>query len=374
MEAMATNDRRTNRSVEENLYSDGFRFEFYQAVRLFEMLRISTANPIGEDIDPAYEAVKFRSSVLFEYPTTDVSDIRLINDGERLAEMTINFMGIAGHFGPLPPTYSELILDRSRKKDHAMREFLDIFNHRLISIFYRLHKRHRVAFEFKLPEQSHFARYLFSLVGIEMSELRGRLGVSDRLLLGYAGLLAQKPRSSIGLKTILQNFFHCNVDVRSFGGRWLILDKEQVTKLGNAGTNNSLGKTAMIGSKVWDQHANIEICFSEITHVQFQDLLPTGKMYLRLLSLVEFYVGREVGLRLILEIDSALTDKFTLGGKSRLGWMSHIAYSEKQSNQMLRMRISPRQFILVMRNVAGQKDPEFARCATSFPDSLLDTL
>ncbi|MCC6846707.1 MAG: type VI secretion system baseplate subunit TssG [Bacteroidetes bacterium] len=372
MEAMAANDRRTNRSVESDMYAAGYRYEFYQAARLFEVLRISTANPIGEDIDPALEAVRFRSSVGLEFPPTDLADIRPVNEGERRAEIVANFMGLAGHFGPLPPTYTELIIERSRKKDHTMREFLDIFNHRLISIFYRLRKRHRVAFDFKPPEKSHFARYLFSLIGLGMDELRGRLGMSDRFLLGFAGIMAQKPRSVVGLQTVLSNFFGLKVEVRSFCGKWYALEESQITKIGTNGVNNALGKTAIVGSKVWDQHADIEICFSELTYEQFQSLLPTGNMYLRLASLAEFYAGREVGFKISLALDSRYAPQLVLDGKSRLGWTSRLA-SASSDGQQLRMTSSPHQFIAVMKNVAGPKDAEFADAAASFPASLLDT-
>lgn len=369
---MATHGRRANRSVEQELYAEGFRFEFYQAVRLFEILQSTTANPVGEDIDPALEPVRFRSTVGLDFPPTDLADIRPINDGERRAEITANFMGLAGHFGPLPPTYTELIVERTRKKDNAMREFLDIFNHRLLSIFYRVRKRHRVAFEYKPPEEGHFGRYLFSLIGMGTAGLRGRMGVNDHLMLGYAGLVAQKPRSSMGLRTILENFFGFAVDVRSFGGKWFALESGQITKLGVDGVNNALGKTALVGSRVWDQHADIEICFSGLTFAQFESLLPTGKLYKKLVSLAEFYVGREVGFRITMQLDPSQAQPLTLGGKTRLGWMSRLSAADSQTGDTLRMTTSPRRFVAVMKNVAGAKDPAFASAAAGIPDWLME--
>lgn len=369
---MATNGRGTNRSVESHMYSEGFRYEFYQAVRLFEILQNSTANPVGQEIDPALEAVRFKSSIGLDFPPTDIADIRPINEGERRAEITVNFLGLAGHFGPMPPTYTELIIERMRKKDTAMREFLDVFNHRILSIFYRVRKKHRVGFEYKHPADSHFARYLFSLIGLGTEDLLGRLGVNDYLLLGYAGLIAQKPRSSVGLRTILQNFFGFAVEVRSFGGKWYPLEEGQITKLGVHGINNALGKTALVGARVWDQHANIELAFSNLTFNQFQSLLPTGKLYAKLIALTEFYVGREVGFRISLELDSKFAPPLVLGGKARLGWMSRLGTTAEAEPHNISMTTSPRQFASIMKNVAGKKDPEFAAAAAKFPDSLLE--
>ena len=43
----------------------------------------------------------------------------------------------------LPYCYTELILERLREKDTSFASFLDIFNHRMISLFYRAWEKYR---------------------------------------------------------------------------------------------------------------------------------------------------------------------------------------------------------------------------------------
>ena len=45
-------------------------------------------------------------------------------DGE-VPRMLINFFGLTGPQGVLPLEYSELVADRVRQRDHALRDFLE---------------------------------------------------------------------------------------------------------------------------------------------------------------------------------------------------------------------------------------------------------
>ena len=45
--------------------------------------------------------------------------------------MTVNFLGLAGCLGALDIPSTELVMRRTSNGDNALRDFLDIFNHRL---------------------------------------------------------------------------------------------------------------------------------------------------------------------------------------------------------------------------------------------------
>src|SRR5690606_21576846 len=125
--------------------------------------------------------------------------------------------------GPLPRPFTELLLERIARKDTAMRDFLDIFHHRIVSLAYRVRKRARLALHASSPEKADVADRLFALVGLGTLGVRDRMRVQDRALLRYAGLLAQKPRSMHGLERLLSDYSRVPVRGRSLVGEWLPL-------------------------------------------------------------------------------------------------------------------------------------------------------
>src|SRR5690606_12637601 len=156
------------------LRAGAHRLDFFQAVRLIEGLSPGRT-PVGEGAEPAREPVAFSSEVGLAFPVSDIARIRPPEAPGAPFGVSVNFMGLAGHAGPLPDVYTELIMDRAGMQDHALRDFLDVFNHRLVSLLYRTRKYHRVGFAPLAPEDSHVARYLFSLIGLGTDGLRERM-------------------------------------------------------------------------------------------------------------------------------------------------------------------------------------------------------
>ena len=356
METMAPDDGRTDSSVRDRygwgkpatleswLFAEGHRFDFFQAVRLLEMIRAAdhsrqlretgTSEPPrrapAEGVDPKKEIVRFKSSVALDFPVSDIAEVGL-DDGARKApahdrngdgapaamvdsfkkesasaEITVNFLGLAGGLGALDIPTTELILQRKSRSDEALKDFLDIFNHRLVSLLYRIRKHHRVGLGVTAPGEDQISNYLFSLIGLGTANLRGRMLVRDRSLLYYAGILAQSPRSMAGLKRILSDYFQVEVRGRQFLGEWNELDESQWTMIGRSGQNQRLGRdTVILGTRVWDQEARFEIELGPLTFSQFFGFLPTSWRFGVLCDLIKFYVQDRFNFTIRLTVDDS---------------------------------------------------------------------
>src|SRR6185436_577784 len=96
---------------------------------------------VGHLGKPGDEAVRFGCNPSLAFPPGDIEELEKRADGPW--RMTVNFMGLVGHMGVLPHHYSRTVLGRERARDHALLDFLDVFHHRLISLFYRAWERYR---------------------------------------------------------------------------------------------------------------------------------------------------------------------------------------------------------------------------------------
>ena len=114
--------------------------------------------------------------------------------------MTVAFMGLTGPLGVLPRHYTDLLLERGRRKDWTLRDFLDIFNHRLISLFYRAWEKYRLPIVYEAAAWRHQendcgSQYLFDLMGLGTSGLRGAWKSRTR---GCCFILAPGATSALG--------------------------------------------------------------------------------------------------------------------------------------------------------------------------------
>lgn len=339
---MAAYGWRDDRSVEEGLFQEGHRFDFFQAVRLLEAAFPERSEP-GAGIEPGSEVVRFRSNVEFGFPAVDVVNVDRPAKDDEPAAMLVNFLGLAGGLGPLPRWVTELIVERRNRKDTALRDFLDIFNHRLVSILYRARKKYRTSLHWRSPEESATTRPFFGLIGLGTGGLQNRMGVRDRSLLLYTGLLSKSAKSMVGLVSVLEHYFACPVGLAPFKGRWFDLADDQRTFIGLSGRNQDLGRGAVLGTRVWDQSASFELTLGPLGLDKFLDFLPTGEQHRPLRALTEFYVGQDFlfDVRLCIEADEVPVSRLGGDQAARLGWTSWLKtqdFAEDDSQVVLRHR------------------------------------
>jgi type VI secretion system protein ImpH len=278
-------------SLEQELFTDSYEFDFFQAVRLLHLL-LNDRPDVGGIARPAEEPVRFKARQSLEFQASSIHALAAEADPPR---MIVAFLGLTGVQGVLPHFYTEHILARAQAKDFAMAEFFDLFNHRLLSLFYRAWEKHRFPVRYQLAaarnQTDDFTEYLFDWIGLGTAGLRGRLAVPDRALIRYAGLIGQRPACAIALGAILRDHFGVAVEIQEFMGAWHRVAEEHQSDLSGAGANNCLGAGAIAGEAVWDPQASFRVRVGPLRLEEYLDFLPGKTAAAQLRDLVRFYVG-----------------------------------------------------------------------------------
>ncbi|MDQ6829130.1 MAG: type VI secretion system baseplate subunit TssG, partial [Gemmatimonadota bacterium] len=279
-------------------------FDFFQAVHLLEQLSPERA-PVGGFGDPANETVRFAAAASIAFPPSEIA--ALTQSPDEPARMTVNFMGLTGPQGVLPLVYSTQLIERVRARDDTMRAFFDIFNHRLISLFYRAWVKHRELDAIDADRRdAPLTRHVLEATGLGDPELRRRVGVPAEVMAFYSGLFALRTRPAAGLEQLLGDYFAVPVTVEQFIGAWYPIERDAQCALGDErDSSTQLGMGAVAGDEIWDQQGRIRIRIGPLARRQYDAFLPTGSALAELRALVRFYTSEDldVDVQLVLARD-----------------------------------------------------------------------
>jgi type VI secretion system protein ImpH len=299
--------------VAARLRAEPFSFEFFQAVRLLErMLPERTA--VGEFARPADEVVRFRAHPSMSFPASEIQSLTDPDVGQ--PAMTVNFMGLIGPTGTLPLHYTELILARLQARDHTLQDFLDVFHHRIISLFYQAWLKYRFQYRLERGEFDSFSHYLLDLIGLGTEGLQNRQDLDDDSLLYYAGLLSQQPRSATALRLLLGDYFQAPVEIEQFVGAWYRLEENaQCCFEQGPPDSRQLGVGAVVGDEIWEPQARVRIVLGPLPLSRYLDFLPTGTAYAPLRAITRLFAGSETDFELQLILDREETPHCELGAE-----------------------------------------------------------
>lgn len=281
------------------LFSVPGKFDFFQAVRLLERLAVSDRAAVGGDTAPEREAVAFRVLPALKFPAGPVSKASL-EDEESPPELVVTFGGLTGPDGILPQHYTSLLIARSRLKDNTLRDWLDLFHHRLLSLLMRAWEKNQWAAVVDRQRaegagEDAATGAAFAVAGFGTGGLRERLALPGDVPVFYAGLLSRQPRTATGLEQILADYFGWPVVVEQFAGQWLYLDAENKAELPreNRGLNCTLGRDVVIGRRVWDVQSNVRVAVGPVDASAFRSLLLGGSARGPLCEMIRLYLGLE---------------------------------------------------------------------------------
>lgn len=297
-------------------------FDFYRAVRYLECAnrdrpRVGYSERVGDD------PVRFCQLVSLAFAPSTLAAFEA-REG-RAPRLFVHFMGMLGPNGPMPLHLTEFIRDRERNAgDATLARFMDVFNHRMVCLFYRAWAAGHQAVSFDRPEDDRFAAYVGSLIGLGLPSLWKRDALADVAKLHYSGRLGSQTKNAEGLRAILADYFGVPVEVEEFVGQWLELPKEAACRLGETEETGALGRTCIVGSRVWDCQQRFRIRMGPMGLAAYERLLPGGKSLERLVAWVKNYVGEEFAWDVRLVLEAREVPRVRLGKEGKLGWTTWV--------------------------------------------------
>ena len=337
------------------LLARGWEFDFFQAAWLLERCLKSRA-PIGGRGPLADEGLRFRPDHQLGFPATDLRRVAAREEpdpGQSFFQLDVTFMGLYGVATPLPLHYA---IDVLRAVDQAptvapsalppdpdrpgpavgqlveppVRSFLDIFHHRLISLFYRAGNKYRYDRVFGLPGRDAVTDYLFWLIGCPRSYDRATLGVDPVRLIRYAGILTQQPRSAATLEGLLVDYWeNIPIECLQFDGRWLTLATTDLNRLGTA--NSRLGVDLTVGEQVFDLGGAFRVAAGPVDWPTYVSFLPDGERFLQTRSLTRLYSLDPLAFSIEVRLRAGEVPETRLsstGEAGRLGYTSWVRTQE----------------------------------------------
>jgi len=307
---MASTNRASQHPLVAELLGRGNEAAFHELVRILEALpQMNDAVAVGHQGPAAREGIRFAPALDLSFGSSEVDAVAIDEDTGRLT-ITSRFFGLYGTESPLPANYTEQLLYDD--PDGRLRAFIDIFNHRLLSLRHRAWKKYRHSVQYDgrgTDKMSHRMRILTHLE---------QLGEPIHLLT-FAGLLHQQPVSAASLEQILNSVLQVPVSVQSCHIRVIQVPTHQQNKLGSA--NSTLGGLCMLGGEMRSATTTFKVHVGPLGHRAFKQFLPNGRRRKALCDLIDRLNGDQLDCHIAVEIDPDAIEPTWLGETSQgLGW------------------------------------------------------
>jgi type VI secretion system protein ImpH len=347
------------------LFESGSSFSFFQAVWLLERLD-EVGTPVGREGPAAAESIHFRPDTSFAFPGADVRQLRVreSDSADPRYQMDVTFLGLYGVSTPLPLHYALDVLRQVEtppvsgalpagadaaagaapssattipEAHSPIRDFLDVLNHRLISLFYRSWTKYRYYATFGSSRSDDITSYLLWLIGLQPEWKEAILGLSPLRMIRYAGGMTQRPRSATMLEGILQDYWKdIPVEIRQCVGRWVTLSPSSLNAVGRL--NSRLGEDLVVGEQIYDVSGSFDVTLGPMDWRTYESFLPDTDSFQKTQQLVRLFASDPLAFRIELKLDERQipetrlageadgTSVFPLGG--RLGFTSWVRTQE----------------------------------------------
>ena len=323
-------DQKSN--LKQEVLENAKRFEFFEIARALNLLVNRSKDPTNIERPLS---LRFRSAATKNFPSGEVQ--QLTQEGD-LIELYTNVIGLFGPTGVLPHHDKDMVA--GGQANRLMQDFLDIFNSRIIVLFFEAWKANRQDVLLEMFRRDISSREdsctmaLLSICGLGLESTRAQHLFSDEVFASSAGLLSRNIRSASAIRRCVENQFKVPVKVREFVEERVYLPRAIQTRLQPTEGYNILGRTAVVGESVLAHRQRFEVRLGPLEREDFDSLCPYGEdkgtgsvpdniAFQRLVDLIKAILKRPLDFDIRFQVKPEAVSATQLGS-TRLGFDSWV--------------------------------------------------
>ncbi|MBX3275505.1 MAG: type VI secretion system baseplate subunit TssG [Sandaracinaceae bacterium] len=338
---------------------------FFHVVSLLERLTLDAVR-VGGDGPVEGERIRFRHDGDLGFSSGDISRAkveRMPRGSDAYLEAPIpvfrvetTFLGLTGITSPLPLYIAEEILHED-DTNPVRRDFLDVFHHRLISLFYRAVIKFMPPREHLAGQRDPWMERALCLTNLDPRIQTRTLRVQHpSVLVRLAPLLAGRGRGprvlALALREVLREGLlpDGTVNIEEFAGGWIEVDEDQRMALGER--NCELGVEAILGKRAYDQSGRFSVRIGPLHAHNYRRFLRDGDLLPIVKDVVELCSKESLDFDVKLELASDAVPSFQLSsrggdGSAELGRDTRLRGAMRVAETMTipdvgNMRFAPR--------------------------------
>jgi type VI secretion system protein ImpH len=266
----------------EDLQATPGKFAFVQAVHIAERYLRQQGLPGGR------ENCRFLVNPSLAFPPADIESLTFAipEEGPARTDMMLNLLGLHGADSPLPAYFTEHVA-KNRDDPDPLRDFFDIFNHRIIAILFATWSKYRYYAQYETGACDPLSQRFFGFIGAGFPETRMAKPIQWPRLMAYMGLIALNGEATGSLENILRHYFrHGEIHIIPCVRRWVHIPEDQQTRL--SVRNDTLWEDFILGDEVLDQTGKFRIRIDRLDWEGFLSFLPCNGKFNELKAVVDF--------------------------------------------------------------------------------------
>ncbi|MFC0224919.1 type VI secretion system baseplate subunit TssG [Serratia aquatilis] len=276
----------THSRLTARLKRDIGQINFY---RFCQLLEKPGRPPLGSTASPMDDPVRFRPHPGMGFPVSELKALEIKED-DLHAPPTVRttFMGLYGVDSPLPTIYIDDITQQ-REGHEVLEGFLDIFNHRIMTQFYRIWRKYSYPATFESGGKDPTSQSLLGLIGMGIPGTQQHFATPSSRFLALLGAMRQPGRTAEGVQMLVRLLAPgTQVDVTPHCLRKVRIASPMA--FADEGMNWLDGFT-VLGDEATDANSQLLISLYTENAEESRGWLPEGPLHADFLVLLRVYLG-----------------------------------------------------------------------------------